>query len=176
MLPLLLAQSQDPAPTPEVAPVSDELRASRGLDPFYVKHVDVAGFPILGSERVSDAALREANARLTRASRDLARTELTAPFRGRVRTKDVDVGQFVNRGAVIGVLYAVDWAEVRLPLPDRELRWLDLPLGYADGPAAEDHLARPGAYGHDGGLVHHDPPVLHEDERVRRPEVDPHVD
>ena len=32
---------------------------------------------------------------------------------------------------------AVDWAEVRLPLPDRELRWLDLPLGYADGPAAE---------------------------------------
>ncbi|NNL67672.1 MAG: efflux RND transporter periplasmic adaptor subunit, partial [Myxococcales bacterium] len=35
----------------------------------------------------------------------------------------------------IARLYAVDFAEVRLPLPDRELRWLDLPLGYAELPA-----------------------------------------
>jgi multidrug efflux system membrane fusion protein len=86
---------------------------------------------------VADAALREAQARLTRARHDLERTELRAPFRGRVRSKDVDVGQFVNRGAPIGVLYAVDWAEVRLPLPDRELRWLDLPLGYTDQSSTE---------------------------------------
>lgn len=87
---------------------------------------------------VTEAAVREAKARRVQAQRDLARTELRAPFRGRVRTKDVDVGQFVNRGAAIATLYAVDFAEVRLPLPDRELRWLDLPLGYseplADGP------------------------------------------
>jgi len=89
---------------------------------------------------VADAALREARARLTRAERDLERTELRAPFRGRVRTKDVDVGQFVGRGTPVGVLYAVDWAEVRLPLPDRELRWLDLPLGYTDGSATDGPL------------------------------------
>lgn len=81
--------------------------------------------------RVAEAALREARARLARAERDLARTELRAPFQGRVRNKHVDVGQFVNRGATLATLYAVDEAEVRLPLPDRELRWLDLPLGYA---------------------------------------------
>jgi len=81
---------------------------------------------------VARAAQREAEARLTRARRDLERTELRAPFQGRVRSKDVDVGQFVNRGEAIATLYAVDWAEVRLPLPDRELRWLDLPLGYTD--------------------------------------------
>ena len=90
------------------------------------------------AHRVADAALREARARLARARRDVARTELTAPFRGRVRTKGVDVGQFVSRGASIATLYAVDQAEVRLPLPDRELRWLDLPLGRSgtemDGP------------------------------------------
>ena len=83
------------------------------------------------AQRVADAVLREARARLTQVQRDLARTRLRAPFRGRVRTKDVDVGQFVNRGATIATLYAVDWAEVRLPLPDRELRWLELPLGYS---------------------------------------------
>jgi RND family efflux transporter MFP subunit len=82
------------------------------------------------SYRVAEAALREARARLTQVERDLVRTELQAPFPGRVRSKAVDVGQFVNRGAPIATLYAVDQAEVRLPLPDRELRWLDLPLGY----------------------------------------------
>lgn len=91
--------------------------------------------------RVAEAGLREAKARLSRAQRDYARTELRAPFQGRVRSKQVDVGQFVNRGNPIARLYAVDQAEVRLPLPDRELRWLDLPLGYAgkelggEGPA-----------------------------------------
>ncbi|MCP3914975.1 MAG: arylsulfatase [bacterium] len=34
--------------------------ADYGLDPFYVKHVSVGGFPIIGSERAPDAALFEA--------------------------------------------------------------------------------------------------------------------
>lgn len=76
--------------------------------------------------RVAEASLREAQARLERAERDLARTEIRAPFRGRVRSKQVDLGQFVNRGESIAVLYAIDFAEVRLPVPDRELAYLDL--------------------------------------------------
>ena len=77
--------------------------------------------------RVSDAELREERARLARAERDLARTELRAPYEGRVRSETVDAGQFVNRGAPIATLYATDYAEVRLPLPDRELFYLDIP-------------------------------------------------
>jgi len=78
--------------------------------------------------RVAEASLQEARARLERAERDLARTELKAPYRGRVRTEQVDVGQFVTRGAPIAKLYAVDFAEVRLPVPDRELAYLNVPL------------------------------------------------
>jgi len=78
--------------------------------------------------RVAEASFQEARARLERAERDLDRTELTAPYRGRVRSKQVDVGEFVTRGAPIAMLYAVDYAEVRLPLPDRELAYLDVPL------------------------------------------------
>jgi RND family efflux transporter MFP subunit len=77
---------------------------------------------------IAEASLHETQARLERADRDLARTELTAPYRGRVRSKQVDVGQFVTRGAPIAKLYAVDYAEVRLPVPDRELAYLDIPL------------------------------------------------
>jgi RND family efflux transporter MFP subunit len=80
--------------------------------------------------RAAGAALREAEARLERAARDLERTELQAPYAGRVREEHVDVGQFVTRGVAIATLYAVDYAEVRLPIPDRELAYVDLPLAY----------------------------------------------
>lgn len=87
--------------------------------------------------RIALASLREAQARLERAERDLTRAELTAPYRGRVRSEQVDVGQFVTRGAPIAKLYAVDFAEVRLPVPDRELAYLDVPLVSQIGSGAE---------------------------------------
>ena len=80
--------------------------------------------------RVSVAALREAKARLTRATRDLARTKISAPYAGRVRSKSIDVGQFANRGNSIARLYAVDYVEIKLPIPDHELRFINLPLAY----------------------------------------------
>ena len=83
---------------------------------------------------VAEASLREAQARLGRAERDLERTEIYAPYSGRVRSERVDPGQFVSRGEALAKIYAVDYAEVRLPIPDRELRYLDVPLGYRDAP------------------------------------------
>jgi RND family efflux transporter MFP subunit len=91
--------------------------------------------------KVAAAALREARAVLEQAERDVERTELTAPYAGRVREENVDVGAFVNRGAPVGRVYAVDWAEVRLPIRDDELEWIDLPAGGlaegASGPAVK---------------------------------------
>jgi RND family efflux transporter MFP subunit len=80
------------------------------------------------ADRVASASLREAKARLDQATRDLDRTELRAPYVGRVRSENVAVGQFVTRGAAIGRIYSVDQAEVRLPIPDSELGYVDLPL------------------------------------------------
>ena len=77
---------------------------------------------------VAQAALEEATARKTRAERDLDRTRLTAPYDGRVRTERVDAGQFVNRGEAIATLYSTDYAEVRLPVLDRDLAHLPLTL------------------------------------------------
>jgi RND family efflux transporter MFP subunit len=85
----------------------------------------------LNRVRIAEATLREATARLARAERDLARTEIVAPYDGRVRSERVDVGQFVKRGNTIGTIYAVDFAEVRLPIHDEELAYLELPLARA---------------------------------------------
>jgi RND family efflux transporter MFP subunit len=77
---------------------------------------------------IAEATLRELTARLARAERDLARTRVVAPYDGRVRSERVDIGQFIKRGTAVGVIYAVDYAEVRLPIHDDELAYLDLLL------------------------------------------------
>jgi multidrug efflux system membrane fusion protein len=69
---------------------------------------------------------------LEQARVELERTRITAPFSGRVRNEDVDVGGFIARGNAIARIYSVDVAEVRLPLASDELAYLDLPLGYLD--------------------------------------------
>ena len=83
--------------------------------------------PQLDDARASVAA---AEASVERARRDLQRAEIVAPYAGRVRTKNVDIGQYVRVGDALATVYAVDVAEIRLPLPDDELAYLDLPLSY----------------------------------------------
>ena len=82
---------------------------------------------------IAQAAYREALARLSRAERDISRTEMRAPYDGRVRQQQVDVGQFVNRGAPIGTIYAVDILEIKLPIHDEELAFMNLPDRDAQG-------------------------------------------
>lgn len=74
------------------------------------------------------AALAATEANLVTAERNLERTQIRAPYVGRVRQKNVDVGQFVTIGAPVGTIYAIDYAEIRLPLPDTDLAFLNLPL------------------------------------------------
>ena len=76
------------------------------------------------------ASVAGAEANLERAERDLERAEIVAPYTGRIRKKNVDIGQFVRVGDAVATIYAVDIAEVRLPLPDEQLAYLDLPLSY----------------------------------------------
>lgn len=90
--------------------------------------------------RIAEATLRSAKAQLARAERDLARTRVIAPYEGRVRSERVDIGQFVNRGSTIATIYATDYAEVKLPINDEELAFLDLPLG----PVTDSTSATPG--------------------------------
>jgi len=99
------------------------------------------------AQRVAEATLEAARVSLEQAERDLARCELTAPFDGRVRSEQVDVGQFVARGAPVATLYATDFAEIRLPLADKQLAFLDLPGlheprasdAFGQGPAVRLH-------------------------------------
>jgi RND family efflux transporter MFP subunit len=93
----------------------------------------------------AEAGLREARVAVRRAETDLERCELRAPFDGRVREKHVDVGQFVGRGERLARIYSVDYAEIRLPIPDERLAYLDLPIGFrTPTPISPSGSAEPG--------------------------------
>ena len=78
------------------------------------------------------AALVAAEANLESARLDLARTSLAMPFNGRISDKEVDLGQYVAPGSVVARVYDTDIAQVRLPLTDKQVALLDLPLSYDD--------------------------------------------
>ena len=87
------------------------------------------------------AALASAQAELVGAQRNLERTYIRLPYEGMVLSKHADIGQFVNPGTKIGVTFATDLAEIRLPLTDQDLAFVDLPntaeiweTGGVDGP------------------------------------------
>jgi len=73
------------------------------------------------------ANVSAAEADVQKARRDLERTSITVPYDGLVRQKAVDIGQYVTLGTRLGVTFAIDTAEVRLPLTNNDLRYLDLP-------------------------------------------------
>ncbi|MDX2417662.1 MAG: efflux RND transporter periplasmic adaptor subunit [Xanthomonadales bacterium] len=73
------------------------------------------------------ANVSAAEADVQKARRDLERTSITVPYDGLVRQKAVDIGQYVSPGTRLGVTFAIDTAEVRLPLTNNDLHYLDLP-------------------------------------------------
>ncbi|MBL4680179.1 MAG: efflux RND transporter periplasmic adaptor subunit [Pseudomonadales bacterium] len=90
--------------------------------------------------RIAEATLDESRAKLLKAERDLKRTQMIAPYDGRVRNERVDVGQFVSRGSSIATIYAIDSVEIRLPIRDEELAYLDLSLSQK-GSLSENDVA-----------------------------------
>lgn len=80
--------------------------------------------PQLKSE---EANLVAAQAALEQARLNLERTSIRAPFNGRLRSKKVDLGEYVRVGTSLAVLAGTDAAEIIVPLPIEDLRWLMIP-------------------------------------------------
>ena len=76
--------------------------------------------------KINQAALKDARANQKQAEKNLKRTTLRAPFTGLVRSESVDIGQFVSRGQPIGTIYASDIVEIRLPIADNQLAFLEI--------------------------------------------------
>ena len=87
-------------------------------------------FPLREAKVASaEARLQSAQAELAQAEADLQRTRIKAPFDGRILFTQVDLGQYVSMGQTLGRIFSTGVAEIRLPLTDQQLRYLDRPFG-----------------------------------------------
>lgn len=72
------------------------------------------------------ANVLQAEAEVKQAVLKLARTTIRAPYLGMVSAKTVDIGQYVSVATPLGEIFAIDFAEVRLPLTEKDLARIDL--------------------------------------------------
>lgn len=121
---------------------ADALVSQRTIEFEGAKKLRSQGYRAESELASAAAALAAAKAERVRAQRNLERTSIRLPYEGIVRAKETDLGQFVNVGTRLGVVFATDFAEVRLPLTDLDLAYVDLPdaaavadTGSVDGPA-----------------------------------------
>lgn len=98
----------------------EQLHGSKGRQPSDL----VLRIPQL---KQAQASVQASEAAVARAKRNLERTRISLPYDGMVRSRSVDRGQYVGVGTTLGEAFAVDIAEVRLPLPDRDLAFVNLP-------------------------------------------------
>lgn len=78
------------------------------------------------------AQLAAANASLQEARLNLERTRISAPFAGRVREKNADLGQYIGMGSQLGTVFSTDAARIRLPLTDAQLGSLGIAVAFSE--------------------------------------------
>jgi RND family efflux transporter MFP subunit len=76
----------------------------------------------------AESRVEAAQANLEKLKRNLQKTTISAPYDGLVRKKNVDRGTVIGPGYLIANIYAIDYVEVKLPIPDEDLAFLDIPL------------------------------------------------
>ena len=76
------------------------------------------------------ASVDSAKAKLQRVELDLKRTQIKAPYAGRILEQFVDRGQFVSPGNPLAKIFAIDYVEIRLPITEKQRGMIDLPRAY----------------------------------------------
>lgn len=71
------------------------------------------------------ARVKSAEAKVLVAQRNLERTQIRAPYDAIIDSRHIGLGSFVRIGTTIGTLSGTEVAEVRLPIADKELMYLE---------------------------------------------------
>ena len=90
----------------------------------------------------AQANITSARAALDQARLNLSRATIVAPFDARIRSEQVDVGQFVRSGSKLAMITGSRSAEVIVSVPMEDLAWLSIPSQRgSDGSAATVSLS-----------------------------------
>nr|WP_241263291.1 efflux RND transporter periplasmic adaptor subunit [Parahaliea mediterranea] len=116
----------------------------------------------------AEAQLLAARADLDTARDDLGRTIIKAPYEALISGKSVELGQYVSPGTALAEVFSVEYAEVRLPIPQSKLDYLDLPgvEGYRGGAGIDLYTDVGGELTHWTARLHRSEGVFDERSRV----------
>ena len=103
----------------------NEERKLRLIESNAVSRAEVDAASATREQAEADVDL--AAAQLQQSKLDLKRTKVLAPFDGRMQTKDIGLGQMAGPNTPLGQIFAVDFAEVRLPISASQRDFLTLP-------------------------------------------------
>ncbi|MFD2167866.1 efflux RND transporter periplasmic adaptor subunit [Thalassotalea euphylliae] len=124
-------QAQSRLGSAESALISEKARSDQAKEEWLLTGQPIEEAPTLALRipqlREAEADLIAAQADLTEAQRKLARTSIVAPYDAMLKAKMVDIGQYVTVGSSLAQTFAIDYAEVRLPVKQRDVPFLNLP-------------------------------------------------
>ena len=109
----------------------------------------------------AQAQMLAAQADLNTAKDNLERTIIRAPYAALIREKHSELGQFVAAGSPLADIFSIKSAEIRLPIPQNKLDYLELP-----GLSGTDKGSTIDLYTDVGGKVNHWTARLHRTEGV----------
>lgn len=84
------------------------------------------------------AQVLSAEAQFEKAKLALERTNIIAPYAGRILKQHVDIGQVVTSNTALADIYAADYVEIRLPIKNKDLPLMKLPEEYINDTASQN--------------------------------------
>lgn len=125
---LLRAQAQ--LESAQAVFIEEQARSQQAEEEWLLTGKTIDQAPILALRlpqlKKAQAGVLAAQADLREAKVKLARTNITAPYDAMLTAKHVDIGQYVTKGTSLANTFAIDYAEVRLPVKQRDLAFLNL--------------------------------------------------
>lgn len=115
----------------KAALTEEEARAQQARDEWRLSGKPEEEAPVLALRipqlQRAKADVQAAEADLQAAEVKLARTKILAPYDAMIKMKNVDIGQYVSTGTKLAETFAVDYAEIRLPIKQRDAQYINLP-------------------------------------------------
>ncbi len=124
-------QAQSRLDAAKASLLEEKARTKQAENEWKLSGKDLSEAPVLAiripQQQKAEADLLAAKADLKAAKIKLERTKIIAPYNALVKSKSVDIGQFVSTGTQLGQTFAIDYAEIRLPIKQRDVNFLNLP-------------------------------------------------
>lgn len=126
-----LLQAQSRLDAANAVLVEEQARKEQAEDEWLLTGKALSAAPVLALRlpqlQKAKADVKAAEADVTDAEVKLTRTQIKAPYDAMLKEKQVEIGQYVSTGSTLAMTFAVDYAEVRLPIKQRDVEFLNLP-------------------------------------------------